>query len=127
MDAPIAESHQALTTMTTFNLTTEDEVQKLVMSAPTKSCNIDPIPTWLLKECLPALLPVLTKLVNASLTTAEMPTNLKAAIVTPLLKKSTLDPDVLKNYRPVSNLTFVSKLIERVVAKRLVDYFRRTT
>ena len=47
---------------------------------------------------------------------------MKSAIVTPLLKKSTLDPDILKNYRPVSNLSYISKLLERVVAGRLTDY-----
>ena len=47
---------------------------------------------------------------------------MKSAVVTPLLKKSTLNPDILKNYRPVSNLSYISKLLERVVAKRLTDY-----
>ena len=51
-------------------------------------------------------------------------TMLTLAIVTPLLKKPELDADELKNYRPVSNLTFVSKLVERVVASRLVSYLR---
>ena len=43
-------------------------------------------------------------------------------MVTPLLKKSTLNPDIFKNYRPVSNLSYISKLLERVVAGRLTDY-----
>ena len=48
-----------------------------------------------------------------------MPTSLKAATVTPLLKKASLNPEDLKNYRPVSNLSYVSKLIEKIVVRRL--------
>ena len=46
----------------------------------------------------------------------------KQAHVTPLLKKSTLDREVLKNYRPVSNLNFVSKILERVVSSQLLSH-----
>ena len=53
-----------------------------------------------------------------------MPSKMKQAIVAPLLKKSTLDNDELKNYRPVSNLFFVSKLTEKVVAARLIAYLQ---
>ena len=51
-----------------------------------------------------------------------MPDSMKQALVTPLLKKDDLDPEVLKNYRPVSNLSFLSKVLERVVAARLTNY-----
>jgi len=102
-----------------FTPTTEDELRKLVMSSGTKSCDLDPIPTWLLKECLDELLPILTTLLNASLLESTVPSDLKHAHVRPLLKKSGLDTEVLKSYRPVSNLTFVSKLLEKVVAARL--------
>ena len=47
------------------------------------------------------------------------PPSLKNSIVTPLLKKPSLDPELLKNYRPVSNLTFISKTIERAVANQI--------
>ena len=46
----------------------------------------------------------------------------KSAIITPLLKKASLDPEALTNYRPVSNITFVSKLLERILAKQLHDH-----
>ena len=49
---------------------------------------------------------------------------MKEALVTLLLKKASLDPEVLKNYRPVSNLSFVSKIIEKVVATHLNEHFR---
>jgi len=59
---------------------------------------------------------------TASLREGRLPSTQKHAVVTPLLKKSGLDVEEPKNYRPVSNLTFVSKLVERAVASRLVTY-----
>jgi len=69
---------------------------------------------------LPTLL--LTAMVNALLCEGHLPVSQKKAVVTPLLKKSSSDVDDLKNYRPVSNLSFVSKLVERAAIKQLVDY-----
>ena len=55
-------------------------------------------------------------------TTGKFPFSQKSAIITPLLKKASLDPEALTNYRPVSNITFVSKLLERILAKQLHDH-----
>lgn len=60
-------------------------------------------------------------LVNLSLSSGVFPAVLKQALVTPLIKKASLDPEVLANYRPVSNLAFISKLIEKVVNARISD------
>ena len=57
------------------------------------------------------------KTVNLSLQHSEVPTAMKKAIIIPPLKKASLDPDIDKNYRPVSYLSFVSKIIEKVVSK----------
>jgi len=62
-----------------------------------------------------------TQTCHTSCSEGRLPSSHKHAVVTPLLKKTGLDPDELKNYRPVSNLTFVSKLAERVVSARLVS------
>ena len=51
-----------------------------------------------------------------------MPTELKQAVIRPLLKKLSLDYQEFKNFRTISNLTFLSKVIEKVVALQLVDY-----
>ena len=59
---------------------------------------------------------------NLSLQSAKVPDSMKEALVTPLLKKDDLDPEVLKNYRPVSNLSFLPKVLERVVVARLTNY-----
>ena len=100
----------------------EEEVRRLIMQSPTKSCALDPISTFVLKEMVDVLLPYLTAMVNTSLREGRLPSSHKHAVVTPLLNKTGLDPDELKNYRPVSNLTFVSKLAERVVSARLVSH-----
>jgi len=61
-------------------------------------------------------------MINASLSEGRLPSTQKHAVVTPLLKKAGLNADELKNYRPVYNLTFESKLVERVVSSRRVSY-----
>lgn len=102
-----------------FTPASQEEVRKIIMRSPDKSCELDPIPTWLLKKCIDVLLPVVTLIVNTSLESSCMPKQYKCAYIRPLLKKSNLDPDVLKNYRPVSNLPFLSKVVEKVVDARL--------
>ena len=88
-------------------------------SSPVKSCELDPIPTWLLRDCAPDIIPVLTTIVNMSLRTGVLPSHLKRAHVRPIIKKPGLDKDILNNYRPVSNLPYLSKTIQHVVAARL--------
>ena len=83
---------------------------------------LDPVQASVLTGCLPVLLPVITDLVNCSLDTAFMPVALKTAMIIPLLKKSNLNTDDFKNFRPVSNLPFISKVIEKVVAAQHVNY-----
>ena len=99
-----------------------DDLKKIIMHAPTKSCELDPIPTFLLKPCLDSLLPIITAITNQSLMNSEVPNQFKQATVRPLLKKTGLDQEIFKNYRPVSNLPFLSKVLEKVVAKQLEDH-----
>ena len=104
---------------------TEDDVKLLVAKSPSKSCSLDPVPTWMLKEHLDSILPSITNIVNESMSTGIVPTKMKAALVKPLLKKPSLEKNVMENFRPVSNLSFISKLIEIVVLKRLTDHIVR--
>ena len=62
--------------------------------------------------------------ISLSFTSGVMSSDLKEAVLIPLLKKICLDPELLKNFRPVSNLIFLSKLIERVVPLRLHDHIQ---
>ena len=72
-----------------------------------KSCESDPIPTWLLKNCLNELIPIVTLIINLSLQNGVFPDSMKCAIVRATLKKPNLDSDILNNYRPISNLSFL--------------------
>ena len=101
-----------------FTQVTQDEISKIISKSHTKSCLLDPLPTFLIKECIDILLPSITKLVNCLL----LPDGFKKAVVTPLVKKASLPAEDLKNYRLVSGLSFISKLVECVVAKQLVDH-----
>ena len=74
------------------------------MKSPYKSCELDPVPTWLVKECLDQLLPLLTNITNTSMEGSYVPRDFKCARIRPFLKKPGLDPDTLKYYRTVSNL-----------------------
>jgi hypothetical protein len=71
------------------------------------------------------LSPVITDIINRSLTSSYVPSSFKEARVTPLIKKSSLDPNCLKNYRPVSNLSFLSKTTERPVAGQVASHLER--
>ena len=121
--SPYQSSNQICdSVLNVFMPASQDEVHKLILSWPSKSCDLDSLPTWILKIHLDSLLPVITKIVNLSLDTATFPSTFKNALVTPLLKKPNLDSNNFKNFHPVSNLNFVSKIIEKVVASRLTDY-----
>ena len=86
----------------------------MVNNMQAKTCDSDPIPTKVFKEISPLIMEQITDIINISLTEGEFATSWKVATIKPPLKKLSLDP-ILKNYQPVSNLTFVSKLIEMYV------------
>ena len=103
-----------VTSFSTFKPLSEDDVKKLVLKSKSAYCDLDPIPTPLLKECIHVILPLLTRMINLSLQTGIFPMEWKLALVIPLIKKFGLEL-ILPSYRPVSNLPFVSKLAERAV------------
>lgn len=107
---------------TSFRPVTDNELLQTIISLPEKSCELDPIPTWLLKQCAHELLPIISTLINLSLVSGSFPDDFKTAIIRPILKKANIDINMLSNYRPVSNLQFLSKLLERLVALRLEEF-----
>ena len=120
--APNSGSYSGWNPLLRFNPLSSAEVIRLVDASPTKSCQSDPIPTTIVKQLATTVAQPLTKIVNMSMETGRFPAALKHALVTPLLKKPGLDPDDLANYRPVSNLPFLGKLIERAVHQQLMDH-----
>nr|XP_054768161.1 uncharacterized protein LOC129275690 [Lytechinus pictus] len=102
-----------------FDLVSEMQVKRVIKSLPSKFCSLDPLPTWLVKACLDELLPVITLIMNLSLSSGVVPESFKTACVLPLLKKPSLETNDFKNYRPIANLPFLSKVLERIVAAQL--------
>ena len=94
----------------------------ILISAP-KSCELNPIPSRLIIECLDSILPSLTDLFSSSLASGIFPQcNKKSALVTPILKKRCLDHNDLNNYLPVSNLCFIAKILEKLVLSQVSPY-----
>ena len=98
------------------------DVAAVICKLPDKQCASDPIPTRLLKDNADLLAPFITELCNRSLSSGVFPTPFKSAFITPLMKKPDMDPADCKSYRPISNLSVLSKTVERLVARQLIDH-----
>ena len=103
------------------------QCQQNFSSSETKTCSLDPIPTSLVKECADVLKTHISNIKHYSLKEGSFLNCFKTAYVTPLLKKPSMYRDVWKNFRPVSNISFISKLIEKIVAKQLNDFISQET
>ena len=99
-----------------FHSLTEMEVCTVIMNMKNKHCELNIIPTITFKQLLDACLPMIIQIINLSLTKGEFCEEWKTAIVKPLLKKPGLDL-INKNYRPITNLPFISKLVEKCMLK----------
>ena len=102
---------------------TQDDVSKLIMSSSNATCRLDPAPTWVMKDCVNELSPIFTRMINFSLTSGNVPSIWKSALVVPLLKKTGLEL-TFNNFRPVSNLSLISKVGEKVVIPQILDHCR---
>ena len=87
-----------------------------------KSSALDPIPVPILKAVSDLLAPFLTYLFNISLSSGRVPAAFKDSFVTPVIKKPGSDEGNPSSYRPISNLSVISKIMERFVARQLVSY-----
>ena len=105
--------------LTRFTGVSDSDVSKLIADSPCKSCGLDPLPIWLLKLCSSELVAMITAIINSSLESSTVPDSFKQAVVILVLKKVTLDEDALCSYRPISNLPFLSRLVEKVIARQL--------
>ncbi len=99
-------------TLSSFSPHLEMDVSKLILSNHPTTCPLDPIPTHLLQAISSSVIPALTHIINTSCHTGTFPTAFKQARVSPLLKKPSLNPALLENYRPVSLLPFIAKTLE---------------
>ena len=108
---PIHEGPYTDAVFDAFQPISEEHVRKVTLKCAPETCSLDPIPTFLFVECLAALLPAVAHLFNSSLVLGVFPSEFKTAIVKPILKNLSLYHNNLKNYCPVSNLSFLSKIL----------------
>ena len=106
-------------TMDQFRHTTTSEVRSIILKSTNASCDLDPFPTRLLKHDIDDLIVHITTIIDLSMREGVVPPDFKQALVTPRIKKKTLYRDEFKNYRPISNLSFLSKILEKIVAEIL--------
>ena len=102
-----------------FKLVSVDEIKQLILFSPKSTCLLDPVPSNLLLHCIDSIAPIITRIFNLSFSSRVFSKPLKSALVKPLLKKANLNPNDSINYCLISNLSFLSKFIERVIAARL--------
>ena len=110
-------SNDNITPLLSLTRATEDEVISTINAMKTKTCETDPIPTDLFKKIVPLKIEIVTKLINKSLTEGAFSIHWKMAIICQLLKKPEIEL-IASNYRPVSNLPFLSIVVEKIVLTR---------
>ena len=100
-------------------------MMNIVSSTSNSTCHLDPLPVPILKSCLNPILLPLSLIINNSLATGVFLSIWKKSLVFPTLKRASLNPENFCNYRPISNIAFLSKVIERVVVTQLESYLHR--
>lgn len=106
-----------------FDPLTCNKVEKIINSmASNKAPGLNKIPIHVVKDCLPAILPSVTSIVNATFNSQKFPTAWKTAEVVPILKAR--DPEIPSNNRPISLLPTLSKVCERAAHDQLTSYLQ---
>ncbi|KAI2657348.1 RNA-directed DNA polymerase from mobile element jockey [Labeo rohita] len=118
----IRPQFQKEVTLSVFEAIDSKTLEEIVQHLKSSTCNLDTLPTSFFKSVFNCLEADLLEVVNTSLLSGTFPNSLKTAVVKPLLKKSNLDNTILSNYRPISNLPFIGKIIEKVVFNQLNNY-----
>ena len=109
-------------TFSSFERVSQLTVKECILISAPMSCELDPIPSKLLIECLDSILPSITDLFSSSLASGIFPQCFRSALVTPILKKRCLYHNDLNNYRPVSNLCFIAKILDKLVLSQVSSY-----
>lgn len=98
-----------------FSSVSSSELLSIIGSTSFKPCHLDPVPGQVLNCKLPASFPAITKIVNLSLESGQMPELLKQAILKPLLRKPSLDPGEFKSFTPISTFILLPRLLRNVL------------
>ena len=110
----IALSFSTTNTLTSFYLPYNDQLICLLKNSRSSS-SLDPIPLKLLNDIAPYIISNIAHIIHESLISGTVPLIFKHSLITPIIKKPSLDPSSFNNYRPISNLSILSKTLERVV------------
>ncbi|XP_076578637.1 LOW QUALITY PROTEIN: uncharacterized protein LOC143315073 [Chaetodon auriga] len=102
-----------------FNLLDHTRLTETVSQLKSTTCCLDTLPTNFFKNVFNCIAPDVLQIINNSLQSGHFPQALKTAVIKPLLKKTNLDASAISNYRPISNLPFLGKIIERVVFQQM--------
>ena len=116
----VNNAFQSRERLSDFSILPDNDIYDIFNSLNNKYCKLDPISAKLFKQCLPYLLPYVKYIMNSSLQSGTVPSRFKEALVKPKIKGNNLDQDLLHNFRPLSNLSYLSKGLERCVLKQLV-------
>jgi Reverse transcriptase (RNA-dependent DNA polymerase) len=109
-----------------FRTITESDLRLVFKSVNLKSCELDPLPPFIINDMFDDFAPFLLYMFNRSLSEGCIPSSQKRALVFPSLKKPNLDTNLCLNYRPISNLSFLSKTLERLVSLQLLPYLEKS-
>ena len=112
-------------TFSEFEEVTFDGLKEVLNSMNKKFCSLDPVPSWLINDCFDELGPIILQIINKSLSSGLFPTQFKDSVVKPMIKEPKGEINENSNYRPVSNIPYVSKILEKVVSKQLNNYLER--
>ena len=100
---------------------TASDVKNLVMNMKSKTNKLDLLPVTFIKENIEKFVDLLANIVNIYLLSGVFAKEWKTALLYPLIKKSGLDV-IKSNYRPISNLSFISRLVEKAAINQLVQH-----
>ena len=113
------------TSFSTFDPITSEGLSEIIKNdLNDKRCVLDPFPTSTIKKNLDYFAPILRNIVDTSLNSRVFPDELKHAVVSPIIKARNADTEVHNNFRPVSSLPFLSKVIEKAAQKQLTKYLK---
>jgi len=110
----VADRSYSGPSLDSFSPVTATDVHRLLVKMPAKSSPLDIVPTSLLKACADQFAVIISGLANLSFHEGKFPVCFKTAELLPLLKKSDADQGDPANFRPISNLSTISKVLERL-------------
>ena len=100
-----------------------EELEYYISNMKTKTSKLHPIPTFIIKKYKKIFLPIILHIINTSISTQIFPKTLKHAIITPIIKKEKMNPADYNSFRPISNISFIFKILEKVLYDQLNEYF----